>query len=163
MHRSPLFRVELAPSGRAVDAFAHVLRGAEVPVQVRDSEADVLWSKLARLAALALTTAASGAPIGDVRAHPRRRLLLEGAVDETVAVAHAEGAAVDADVVLRELMELPAEATSSLARDVAAGAEPELDAIGGAVLRAGERHGLACPTIAGLVEQVGGASTLTRR
>ena len=35
-------------------------------------------------------------------------------------------------------------------RDIAAGREPELDAIAGAVLRAGARHGLECPTIARL-------------
>jgi 2-dehydropantoate 2-reductase len=46
------------------------------------------------------------------------------------------------------------EQTSSLARDVEAGAEDELDAIGGAVLRAGARHGLACPSIEQLVHAV---------
>jgi len=39
---------------------------------------------------------------------------------------------------------------SSMQRDLAAGREPELDAIQGAVLRAGARHGIACPTIAEL-------------
>ena len=32
-------------------------------------------------------------------------------------------------------------------RDIAAGREPELDAIAGAVLRAGRSHGIECPTI----------------
>ena len=35
-------------------------------------------------------------------------------------------------------------------RDIAAGREPELDAIPGSVLRAGARHGIECPTIARL-------------
>jgi 2-dehydropantoate 2-reductase len=43
---------------------------------------------------------------------------------------------------------------SSMARDVDAGRPPELDAIAGAVLRAGERHGLACPTVRRLAAQV---------
>lgn len=157
VHTSPLFRVELAGAGRpAVEAFAHVLRAAEVPAAVRGAEADVLWSKLARLAALALTTAASGSPIGAVRSHPRWRLLLEATVDETAAVARAEGADVDPHAVLAELGELDPEQTSSLARDVAAGVEDELDAIGGAVVRAGRRHGLACPSVEELVEAVRG-------
>jgi 2-dehydropantoate 2-reductase len=36
-------------------------------------------------------------------------------------------------------------------RDIAAGREPELDAIPGSVLRAADRHGLECPTIERLV------------
>ena len=43
---------------------------------------------------------------------------------------------------------------SSMQRDLAAGREPELDAIPGAVLRAAARHGLSCPTIASLYEQI---------
>jgi 2-dehydropantoate 2-reductase len=39
-------------------------------------------------------------------------------------------------------------------RDIAAGREPELDAIPGAVLRAARRHGLECPTIARLSAQI---------
>ncbi len=39
-------------------------------------------------------------------------------------------------------------------RDLAAGAEPELDAIAGAVLRAGARRGLRCPTVQWLSERV---------
>ena len=39
-------------------------------------------------------------------------------------------------------------------RDIAAGREPELDAIAGAVLRAGARHGIPCPTVERLAEMV---------
>jgi 2-dehydropantoate 2-reductase len=155
VHTSPAFRVELAPARPEVEALAHALRGAEVPCAVLGSEAEVLWSKLTRLCPLALTTAAFGVPVGEVRAHPRRRLALGDAVDEVAAVARAEGAAVDPDAILAELAELAPGHTSSLARDVAAGREHELDAIGGAVLRAAARHGLACPAVAGLVERVG--------
>ncbi len=39
-------------------------------------------------------------------------------------------------------------------RDIAAGREPELDAIAGSVLRAAARHGLECPTIERLTGEV---------
>ena len=39
-------------------------------------------------------------------------------------------------------------------RDIAAGRTPELDAIPGAVLRAGVRHGVDCPTIERLVATI---------
>ena len=154
VHSSPLFRIELAPDEPGVRALGHRLRAAEIPAKVVDSEADVLWTKLARLSALALTTAASGRTIGEVLAHPRWRLLLEGAVDETAAVASAEGASVDPHAILAELTELAPDQTSSLARDVASGADHELDAIGGAVLRAAERHGLPATAVADLVQAV---------
>jgi 2-dehydropantoate 2-reductase len=150
-----VFRIELAPPRDDVGAFVHVLRGAEIPAKTLEREADVLWSKLVRLNALACTTAAAGAPIGEVRAHPAWRARLAGAVDETAAVAAAEGALVDPATTLSELMELGHEHTSSLHRDLAAGHEHELDAIAGAVLRAGERHGVPTPTVAELVGLIG--------
>lgn len=154
VHTSPVFRVELAPPRDDVRAFVHLLRAAEIPASVVEREADVLWSKLVRLNALACTTAAAAAPIGEVRAHPVWRLRLQGAIDETAAVAAAEGAAVDPGETLAELMEAPAAQTSSLHRDLESGAPHELDAIPGAVLRAAARHGIAAPTVAHLVELI---------
>jgi 2-dehydropantoate 2-reductase len=155
---SPALRVELASDAPAprprMAAFADVLRSAEIPARLGDGEAPVLWSKLARLNALACTTAAYGLPIGAIREHPRRRVDLEAAVDETVAVADAEGAGLDADATLREIWELDPAQTTSMARDVAAGLEPELDAIAGAVLRHGAAHGLACPTVERLAQRI---------
>jgi 2-dehydropantoate 2-reductase len=39
-------------------------------------------------------------------------------------------------------------------KDVAAGRTPELDAIGGPILRGGERHGIPVPVTASLVETI---------
>jgi 2-dehydropantoate 2-reductase len=39
-------------------------------------------------------------------------------------------------------------------RDIAAGREPELDAIPGSVLRAAARHDIPCPTIERLVAMI---------
>jgi len=154
VHRSPFLRVDLAPDTPEVNAAAHLLRAAEIPTKVGASEADTMWGKLVRLNALACTTAAFGEPIGAVRSHPRHRLALEGAVEESAAVARAEGAAISATAVLAELAELPPESSSSMARDVAEGHAPELDAIPGAVLRAAERHDIAAPTVGELVERI---------
>jgi 2-dehydropantoate 2-reductase len=48
---------------------------------------------------------------------------------------------------MAELDDAHAELRTSMQRDIAAGREPELDAIPGSVLRAAARHGLECPTI----------------
>lgn len=153
VHTSAFARIDLAGTG--ADAFAHVLRAAEIATKVLDSEAEVLWSKLVRLCPLALSTSAAGGPIGGVLAHPRRRVLLEGAVDETAAVAAAEGAPIDPSTTLDELASLDPSQTSSLLRDLEAGNPSELDAIGGAVMRAGARHGVPTPSIGALVAEIG--------
>jgi 2-dehydropantoate 2-reductase len=150
---SPFLRVDLAPDPRA-EGVAHLLRAAEIPTRIGDSQAEILWRKLVRLNALACTTTAHDAPLGEIRTRPDWRAELTGAVEEGAAVARAEGARIEAGEVLEELWEAHEGLTSSMQRDLAAGREPELDAIAGAVLRAGERHGIACPTIAALAEHV---------
>jgi 2-dehydropantoate 2-reductase len=155
---SPWVRVDMAsarPELRAdLEGGAGLLREAGIAAQISEGEAQVMWSKLARLCALALTTSASDRPIGYVRTDPRWRSALEGAVTEAVAVAVADGARVDAAETLAGLDASHAELGSSMQRDIAAGRPTELDAIAGAVLRAGQRHGLRCPTVQWLAERV---------
>lgn len=155
---SPSVRVDLATEQPALHgaltALAGALEAAAIEVCIGGNERQVLWSKLARLNALSLTTSASGRPIGFVRADPRWRSALEGAVSETVAVANADGASLRAPETLAELEQAHAELGSSMQRDIVAGREPELDAIAGAVLRAAARHGIRCPAVVWLVERV---------
>jgi 2-dehydropantoate 2-reductase len=114
----------------------------------------VLWSKLVRLVALACTTSASGRTIGFIRSDPEWRSTLEACINEAAAVADAEGARVDPRATLAELDEAHPGLGSSMQRDIAAGREPELDAIAGAVRRAAKRRGIECPTLARLTEQI---------
>lgn len=156
VHQTSRFlRVEVASdAGAPLDGAAELLANAGVPTAIGESEAQVLWSKLCRLNALACTTAASGLPLGAIREDAGWRAALEGCVEETTAVARAQGARMEAAPVLAELDEAHPTLVSSLARDVAAGRETELDPIAGAVLRAGARHGLACPTVEAMVARI---------
>jgi len=63
---------------------------------------------------------------------------------------------VDPSSVMGELEAAHATLGSSMNRDIAAGREPELDAIPGAVLRAAARHDLRCPTIEALLSRIRG-------
>ena len=155
---SPFLRVELAsedPELRArLEPLAAALVAAGVPATVGDSESQVMWSKLVRLNALALTTSAADRTLGAIRDDPRWRSALEQAVAETAAVAAADGAAIDPAATLAELEEAHPEAGSSMQRDIAAGRAPELDAIAGSVLRAARRHSVATPAVAWLTQRV---------
>lgn len=155
---SPFLFVDVAsddPGPRPrIDALAAALDAAGVPVRIGSSEAQVLWSKLVRLNALACVTSAFDAPLGEIRDDPERRPVLEACVRETAAVARADGAAIDPERTLAELDEAHATLGSSMRRDIAAGRPPELDAIAGAVLRAGARLGVGCPTVARLADRI---------
>ncbi len=155
---SPFLRVDLAADNAALmpalNALALALVGAEVPVQIGPSEAQILWSKLVRLNALASTTSAANRPIGFIRSDPEWRETLTACIYETAAVANADGADIDPVDRIAELDDAHAELGSSMQRDIAAGREPELDAIAGAVLRAGARHGIPCPTVERLAAMV---------
>ena len=155
---SPFLRVDLAADDAALaprlHALAAALERAGIPATVDDNEAQILWAKLVRLNALACTTSAADEPIGFIRSDQQWRAALIGCIHEAAAVANADGAHIDPAAPLAELDEAHAELGSSMQRDIAAGREPELDAIPGAVLRAAERHGLKCPTIAGLYQQI---------
>ncbi|HEY5344312.1 MAG TPA: 2-dehydropantoate 2-reductase [Solirubrobacteraceae bacterium] len=159
VHTSPFLLVEMAshdPATRAsMDALAELLKEAGVSARVGDSEAQVMWSKLVRLNALACTTSAYDKLLGEIRSTPELRAALVGAIEEGCAVGRAEGATdVDPAVALGELEQAHATLGSSMQRDIAAGRPPELDAIPGSVLRAAARHGIACPTIERLVEVI---------
>jgi 2-dehydropantoate 2-reductase len=147
VQKSPSARVDLAGDDPAVGRLAQRLQGAGIEVRTGQSEAQLMWSKLMRLNALACTTSAADRTLGPIRDDPEWRTVLEACVEETAAVARAEGAALDARDTLDELERAHADLGSSMQRDLAAGREPELDAIAGAVIRAGARHGLACPTV----------------
>jgi 2-dehydropantoate 2-reductase len=151
---SPFLRIDLAGEAPPVVALADALRAADIPVELGASEAQVLWTKLVRLNALACTTSAYDLPLGPIRTTPELRADLEGCLEEGAAVARAEGADVDAAAVLGELEQAHPELGSSMQRDIAAGRTPELEAIAGAVLRAGARHGLECRTVARLATRV---------
>lgn len=158
LHSSPSVRIELAADDRAVQEdlreLAEVLQRAEIETMIGVGETQVLWSKFVRLAPLACTTTASGRQIGFIRSDPHWRRVLVAAIAEVVAVANTEGARIDPAVPLGELDAAHPTLGSSMQRDLAVGREPELDAIAGAVIRAGAKHGRECPTIAELAAAI---------
>jgi 2-dehydropantoate 2-reductase len=159
VHTSRFLLVEMAghdPGARAsMDALAQLLKDAGISARVGESEAQVMWSKLVRLNALACTTSAFDKQLGEIRSTPELRAALVGAIEEGCAVGQAEGATdVDPTKALGELEQAHATLGSSMQRDIGAGREPELDAIPGSVLRAAASHGIECPTIERLVGMI---------
>jgi 2-dehydropantoate 2-reductase len=149
---SPFAVVELA-AGKAprarVEELAARLAETGLDVTVRDDEAATLWSKLAVLAPIALLTTWTAAPIGEARAGHRDELA--AVVHEIVVAARGNGVDLDETATVAILGQIPDGMRSSMQKDAAAGRPIELDAIGGAVLRAADRAGTDAPVTARLV------------
>jgi 2-dehydropantoate 2-reductase len=156
-HRSAFADVQVAPDPTTrvrAEALCGELRAVGLGCEVRDDELTMLWGKLCFLAPFALATTASGGPLGDVRSDPRWRTRLEECVKEACAVGVAEGAKVAPEPILATFRGLPDGFRSSMQKDVAAGRQPELDAIAGPVLRGGSEHGIDVPATRALVDRI---------
>jgi len=158
VHTTPFARIKLASDGdvsmNRLTEIAQLFSRVGIETEVLESEAAVLWEKLVRLNAIACTTSASERPLGFIRTDPWWRKQLEGCVREGAAVATAEGVKTDPKVVMAQIDALPATLTTSMQRDIMAGKPSELDAIAGAVVRAGARHGIDCPVIKNLIDMI---------
>ena len=161
-HSSPFVRAELAlsdhlPGERREPAlrFGQRLEAAGVEVDVRDDELSMLWGKLIFLCPLALLTTRYAVNAGTVRTAHRDELV--AVIDEIAGVGQALGATLSAEATLEFFDSVPPAMQSSMQHDAAAGNEIELDAIGGAVLRASDRTGIPAPVTQKLVAELGGA------
>ncbi len=135
-------------------ALANQLQVSRVDFETYADENQVLFDKLVRLNALALTTSAFNCELGVIRNTPEYRNALEGCVREGVTVAKAMGLAFETAEVLAFIDKLPATLGTSMQRDLYSGKTTEVDAIGGALMRLGEHLQIPCHTIATLVERI---------
>ncbi len=135
-----------------------LLRRSGVEVRENGSAAEVLWEKLARQAPTAAATSVTQRPIGELRSDPEWRGRLRAAIEETCAVAAADGVTLSPDAEWEIIEAMPPLLTSSTARDIAAGVPSELDAIAGAAVRAGRRLGVDTPVLAQMYDEACRAS-----
>jgi 2-dehydropantoate 2-reductase len=150
---SPFAIVELSLAPQA-DELREELVAADIAASVGESEASVLWGKLALLAPIALTTTLHGSALGGVVADPAWRLRLEECVREVVAVAHGDGVVLDPEATIAQIESTPPGTRSSMQKDREAGRPTEIEAIGGSVLRAAARHGFEAPATKALVDGI---------
>jgi 2-dehydropantoate 2-reductase len=155
-HASPFAAVEFAlgreaDSARSADVHSlkHHLSTAGLDVEIRPDESSMLWGKLGFLAPLALLTTHENAPAGIVRSAHRPALL--AVIHEVTEVARHAGAQVDEQAIVKLFDGIPETMQSSMQRDAAAGRSIEIEAIGGAILRAAQRFKVHVPVTTKLV------------
>jgi 2-dehydropantoate 2-reductase len=141
LHTSPHASIEIASREvphNTLTLVADILTTAGIATRVLESEAEVIWRKFSRLAPLAAVTAALQKDLGHVREEDAA--FLGELVRESAEAAEVAGAPITKESIISDIESLPAEVTTSLQRDVAAGHPTECDAIIGAIVRLLEQH-----------------------
>jgi 2-dehydropantoate 2-reductase len=134
--------------GRA-GALADLLTAAGLPTRVRDDLGEVVWTKLCLAATAAPLTAALRCTVEDLLVSPAASALLDAMFEEIVAVAAAEGVALDRDAVREHMLTVfraVGPHQTSMAVDVAKGRRTEIDAMCVAIAARGAEHGVPTPT-----------------
>jgi 2-dehydropantoate 2-reductase len=157
VQRSPFVRLNLAGSGEGIlGGLAGRLGSVGFTCNFVANEQTLLWGKLCFLGPFALMTSAYGKSIGEILAEAELKRELGAAIEEACAVANASGAEIAVAQIQGLVALAPAGMRSSMQKDVAAGRELELDAIGGPMVRGGERFGIAVATTAKLMAAIRG-------
>ncbi len=129
---------------RLSEAFAQAGVTAEVPPDIHVA----LWEKFMFIAPFGGIGAVTRAPIGTLRGLPETRRMLEQGTREVFQVARVSNIPLDHDAVARTMAFVdgqPPAGMASMQRDLIAGRPSELEAWNGAVVRLGQRAGVATP------------------
>ena len=160
LQRSPVVRLNLAASGEPLlGGVVGRLGDLGFTWQFVQNEQTLLWSKLCFLAPFALVTSASGMNKGEILANTEWKHKLAYSIAEACAVARSSGAEVDAPKLQAILDSMPPGMRSSMQKDLAARRQLELDAIGGPIVRGGERYGIDVSTTAALIAAIRAKAT----
>jgi 2-dehydropantoate 2-reductase len=127
---------------------ADALRAAGFAVVTMDDVNSLVWSKLVINAAINPLTALLGVPNGELLTRPAARTLSAALANEVAAVAASQSIALtfaDPVAAAESVAERTAANLSSMLQDVHRGAPTEIDAICGAVVRAGQAVGVRTP------------------
>jgi 2-dehydropantoate 2-reductase len=139
----------VAPSQQAAaQALLAACKGAGIEAELVADIRRALWEKFVFLAAFSGLTSVARQPIGVIRADADMRAALEAAMREAWTVGRAQGVALPDDLVAQRLRfadGLPAQMTSSMANDLAAGNRLEAPWLSGAVVRMAQDAGIAAP------------------
>ena len=153
-HRSPV-RLAIASAGEPIlKGIVERLRGLGLVCHFVSNEQTLLWSKLCFLAPFALVTSASGKNKSEVFADPQWKAKLDAAITEACLVAKADGGDVDRAQIQVIFDTAPDTMRSSMAKDLAAGRQLELEGIAGPILHRGAQYHIPVPTTEGLVATI---------
>jgi 2-dehydropantoate 2-reductase len=150
---------------RRLARLASMLDAAGFNVNVVEDVRLLVWGKLAVNAAINPLTALLGVRNGQLLELPSARRLMGALAGEAAAVAKSLGVVLPLpgpERLAEEVARRTAQNLSSMLQDVLRGAPTEVDAINGAIVREGERHGVPAPVNRALWSLVKAAVHLPR-
>ena len=143
-----------------VQAIADEFKRAGLATTVSDRIVGVMWDKLLVNVATGALSAITGLPYGRLYAVPEVRATALAAVGEAMAVAQAAGVHLEFTAPVqawdRAAEGLSPDFKASMLQSLEKGSVTEIDFINGAVVRSGQRHGVATPVNAALVACIKG-------
>ena len=136
------------PASERARRIARTFEEAGVTARALDDIQKAIWNKFLFICSVSGVGALTGLPIGELRADPQARAMLQAAMREIVAVAAGHGVELRRDVVERTMLfvdAMPPEGTASMQRDILEGRPSELESQNGAVVRLGRAAGVPTP------------------
>ncbi len=137
------------PAGnQALGPLEAALRSSNFNLQIVEDAQSLIWGKLVINAAINPLTALLQVPNGELLSHPKARRMMGELARETADVAEAEHVHLPFSnpvSAAEDVARRTATNHSSMFQDVRRGAPTEIDAICGAVMRKGQKHGIRTP------------------
>jgi 2-dehydropantoate 2-reductase len=125
-----------------------MLKSAKFNLQIVDDAESLVWGKLVINAAINPLTALLQVPNGELLSHPKARKMMGALAEETADVAEAEHVHLPFEnpvSAAEDVARKTAGNKSSMFQDVLRGAPTEIDAICGAIMKRGQKHGIKTP------------------
>ena len=157
--------IHLVPEAK-IQPLIEKLERAEFDVQAADDLDSLVWGKLVINAGINPVTALLQIPNGALLEQPDAHALMQAASREAAAVAEAAGVNLPYDNPVKrveEVAKITAANHSSMYQDVKRGAPTEIEAICGAIVREGERLGVATPVNKVLLQLIRALASETLR
>jgi 2-dehydropantoate 2-reductase len=133
---------------QAIGPMEEALKSARFNLQLVHDAQSLVWGKLVINAAINPLTALLGIPNGELLERPSAREVMSALAREVADVAAAEHIRLpfsDPVKAAEDVARMTAANHSSMLQDIRRGAPTEIDAICGAVVRAGKKHNLPTP------------------
>ncbi|MCE2405346.1 MAG: 2-dehydropantoate 2-reductase [Dehalococcoidia bacterium] len=125
-----------------------VFEDADWNVTLEENMMAMLWKKFSYIAGSAAVCSATNSVYEEMRNVPETRALIQGAIEEALAVGRARGAPIADDSLewaMDSLDRFPPQGRSSLAKDFLEGRQVELEGMNGTVSRMGRESGVPTP------------------
>lgn len=131
-----------------IQSIYEVLKNTGITVEISEDILKILWTKFVFIAAVSGLGSLTRLPMGDYRSVPEARGLISGIMREIEALSHAQGIALDEDVVQKSLQFMDDAAPHikpSMQVDVEAGHRTEIESMIGVIGRKGRELGVPTP------------------